>query len=414
MFIKKAAFVLIALVLLVLLIPACGGGDDGNEPTVNPTSTVVTSTPTASPTTPSTTTPATGPVKVGAITAWSGAAANSGLSYADPIIKLVEWQVKQQGGILGGREVKIVRYDNRASVAEAAAGAKKLMIDDKVSALALGGVSGAESAAISEFAEANHILYCLFGAMEVKDPKYTISATVSYAELMGGIRDLCLKVLKPKKIAVVAVDLADGRQRVPILKSMLEPAGVEFVYTQYVPIDTMGDMSPYVTQIRSKSPDLLYIDAGTSEFFLNTMKAFQDQGGWGDMKVAGLAQVEQAKSRDGAQGVYVSTLWVPGVDTPGSVKFETEYKQVNDNKTPNPASVYYYNAFWNCIKAIDLAGTDTDLEKIAYTARFSGLLEWDTPMGHARYTAESGGYGGLQSHITQIVDKQLVLVNIPE
>ena len=56
----------------------------------------------------------------------------SGLSYADPVIKLVEWQVKQQGGILGGRDVKIVRYDNRASVAEAVAGAQKLMIDDKV------------------------------------------------------------------------------------------------------------------------------------------------------------------------------------------------------------------------------------------------------------------------------------------
>jgi hypothetical protein len=46
---------------------------------------------------------------------------------ADPIIKLVEHQVKDMGGILGGRNIKIVKYDNRGSVAEAGAGAVQLI-----------------------------------------------------------------------------------------------------------------------------------------------------------------------------------------------------------------------------------------------------------------------------------------------
>jgi len=47
-------------------------------------------------------------------------------------------------------------------------------------------------------------------------------------------------------------------------------------------------------------------------------------------------------------------------------------------------------------------------------ARFSGRLEWDTPMGHAHYTADSGGYPQLKALMTQIVDKKLVVVPIPE
>jgi branched-chain amino acid transport system substrate-binding protein len=260
--------------LIILLVPACGdkGDKPTNTPTAKPSGTAVTTTPTATPTaTPTkTSTPTSGsPVKIGGITSWSGAAAMSGLSYADPIIKLVEWQVKQQGGILGGRDVKVVKYDNRASVAEAVAGAQKLMVSDKVSALTFGGVSGAESAAISEYAEENHILYVLFGAMEVADPKYTLSASVGYDELVGAVNNLATKLLHPAKVAIIAIDLADGRQRVPLYKKGMEAAGIDIVYEQYVSITSMTDMSAYVTQIRSKSPDMLIVDAGTSEFFLD-------------------------------------------------------------------------------------------------------------------------------------------------
>jgi len=61
---------------------------------------------------------------------------------ADQIIALVEEQVKNMGGILGGREVKFVRGDDRGTVPESVAQATKLALDDEVSIITLGGTSG--------------------------------------------------------------------------------------------------------------------------------------------------------------------------------------------------------------------------------------------------------------------------------
>jgi len=46
--------------------------------------------------------------------------------------------VTQMGSILGGRELKAIRYDYRGSAAEAAAVTKKLVYEDKVSAVVQG------------------------------------------------------------------------------------------------------------------------------------------------------------------------------------------------------------------------------------------------------------------------------------
>jgi ABC-type branched-subunit amino acid transport system substrate-binding protein len=203
-------FTVIGLLLLVLL-PACGGGGGEETQTPSPTITATptsTSTPTgtvgptATPTataTATTTPTTTEPVKLGAINSWSGPAALSGVSMADPVIKLVEWQVKQQGGILGGRDVKVVRFDNRASVAEAQAGVIKLYDNDKVSAITMGGVSGAEYSAVAQACEDIQILYSAMAHVEeLSKFKFTVNATVQSDVNRAVTLRFITTVLKPK------------------------------------------------------------------------------------------------------------------------------------------------------------------------------------------------------------------------
>jgi len=404
--------------LLLIILPACGGGKEEKTPALTPTATpspTLTLTPNATPTPVATTTAvptptSSGPVKIGAITSWSGSGAVTGIGLADPIIKLVEKQVKDMGGILGGREVEVIRYDNRASVAEATAGAEKLVDDDKVSTLVYGGISGAETQAVASAAEKLQILFACFGdATGLAELKFTVNSTVPEETWTNSFITLANKVLKAKTIAFLGTDFADNHHRVQIVKGQLKTMGVNTVYEQYTPIDTT-DFTPYLTKIKYANPDVLILDQSSNEANLTVAKQIMELGGWGDTKVLTIPGGEAALRLPGADGWYILVLWLPGLPYPGAVKFEQDY-QAMYGQLPSSNHVYFYNPLWTAIYAIELAGTDTDLVKIAQAAR-SGKLEWETPMGRAHFTPD--GLSGLTMSVAHVEGKKLVAVTMPE
>ena len=97
---RKLAVMFMAIVLL--LPPMAGCGDDDEA------------TPTAFDTSSDTVTPTVSkePVKIGAISSWSGPTGLSGVYYADQVIELLEKQVNEAGGVLGGRPIEFVKCDN--------------------------------------------------------------------------------------------------------------------------------------------------------------------------------------------------------------------------------------------------------------------------------------------------------------
>ena len=395
----------LALVLIVPILAACGKEKE-KTPTATPTATP---TPTAVPTTTPTPTPGE-PIKIGAIASWSGPLGISGVALADPVIQLVEKQVKDMGGILGGREVKVVKFDNRASVAEAIAGATKLLYDDKVSALVFGGVSGAEMQAVSAFAEEHKILYVAFGGLEgLAETRFSVNVTMSSIEYAKQLIDVTIKALKPKTVAFLGVDQAPARASSQLRKERLNAAGVKMTYEEYAPVGTM-DYLPYLTRIKYDNPDALILELYTQDPFVTIAKQIMELGGWGQIKVMGLPSADGAVRLPSAQGWYMLVLWLPGLEYPGAVKFLNDFQGMY-GRAPTSTHVYYYNCLWTAIYAIELAGTDTNRVAIAQAAR-SGKLEWETPMGHARFTTE--GLAELHLVLGHVEEGKLVLVPVPE
>ena len=416
---RKWLAVFISLVLLLLLVPACGKekgetltptatpivtATPGPTTTIEPTTTV-TATPTATPSPTSA-----GPIKIGGINAWSGPGAMAGF-LSDPIAKVVEWQVKQAGGILGGREVKVVKYDDRGVVADAAAGAKKLILEDKVSALVWGGLSGAEMDAISDVAEASNVLYVTMGEFANTEAKVTLSATFRDPAYAKPIADLATRVLKAKTVGFLANELSDNHRRVGYYKESLEPAGLKTVYEEYVPVGTQ-DLMSYLTKIKYANPDVLVLDTGQNEFLMTAARQILELGGWGNTKVITLPSGESAIKLAGAADWYVMSAWIPSVPNAESQKFVQDYRTVNGGPLMNSAQIFYYNAVLIAVKAVEFAGSD-DQAKVAAAVR-SGKLEVDTPMGYARFTLENKGYGGLFPVLTHVEGGKLVPVTIPQ
>jgi len=387
--------IVLALVLLASVLAACGGGGKEEEtPTPATATPVVTPTPTPG-----------GPVKIGAICSWTGGAAMSGIYYGDNIIKLVEGQVKDMGGILGGRELDVVKYDNHASVPEAQAGAEKLLTVDNVAALIWGGVSGAECQAVADFAEKNHVLYTPFSSIiGLANMKYVLGAMPPIETTCQAYIDLAINIAKAKTIGLLGAEIADARDRLKITKDAVEAAGIKVVYEDYITPGTV-DFSPYLTKLRYANPDVAILESSMEEFYMTIAKQLPDIGGLGDMKVGCLASAEAAKNLPAADGWYLSTLWYPQLDTPGSVKFVNDYKALF-GRMPSATDVYFYNSAWCAIATIMAAGT-TDREKIGQVSR-SGQVEWEAPQGHVRWGAD--GLSDMPGFMVQMKDKQLVFV----
>jgi branched-chain amino acid transport system substrate-binding protein len=395
--------VFVLLSIAVIMVPACGGGaKQGNKvTTLMPIST-------PSQTSASTTSAPSEPVKIGAITSWSGPAAMSGIMLGEPIIKMVEKQVRDMGGILGGRGVQVVRFDNYASVPRAQAGVKKLVLDDKVSAIVWGGVNEEEIAVVADTAEESRVLFVAVGPVANPEKhRFTVSGTFE-CRYMEDMINLTLKAFKARTIAILADGSLNASTMLTNIKKDLQEYGVEIIDERYVPSLT-NDYVSYLTQIKSEEPDVLFLDFGISEPVISIARQimeFKQSGGWCDTKIVTFSGAESAVNSPGAQGWYLLTPWILGLDYPGSRKYVNDY-QVMFGKQPLASQIYYYNCIWTAIHAIELAGTDTDLVKIAATVR-SGKLEWDTPMGHAHYKLD--GSSGLHPVLACIKDGKLVPV----
>jgi len=366
---NKIVVLALALVLIVPILVACGKEKEQTpSSTLTPTATFSpTTTPVATPsaTSTSTTTPTlktSGPVKIGVIGPWSGPLAMAG-NLTDQAIAVVEKQVKDMGGIIGGREIKFVRADDHGVVAESAAQAKKLILDDKISILTLGGVSVAHMTAVAEVAEEYKVPFVALGTIYgVEAMKYS-ALLYSNEVLIARAADFIADVVKPKTVAFLGFDSEDTRG---IINGVRGVAGcrdswkakgldIDVVYEQYFPQDVL-DFSPYLTKIKYEKPDILIGCLNSTGQAITLQKQMMELGGWGGIKYFGAAESDYTKTvinMPSSVGIYLSVLWLPGSDEPGMKAFEDAFIQTL-GRLPDPNMSFYYNCFWTAIKAIEL------------------------------------------------------------
>jgi len=395
----------LALVLIVPILVACGKEKEKTPTTTPPPTATPGPTPTATATSTAIPTPTpAGPVKIGAIMAWSGPMAISGM-LVDPVIAVVEEQVKNMGGILGGREVKFVRGDDRGTVADAVGQAKKLTLDDKVSILTLGGESMAQFTAVADVAEELKVPYVgIASILGVPARKYTV-CLFSHETLISRTANFVIDVVKPKTIAWLAYDAEDthyhlnGVEGVVGCRERWKAKGIDIIYEQYFPQDTM-DFTPYLTKIKYLNPDLVVGFFNNDSQSITINKQIMELGGWGSMKYFGATEPSAAKAAiaiPAAVGTYAAVNWLPGSDEPGAKAFEDAFMQ-KYGRLPSSNLPYFYNSFWVAIKAIEMASTD-ESDKVAQALR-SGNLEWDSAWGPLRIGTD--GIGQVTLMVAQV------------
>jgi len=378
---KRCFLLFLALSLLLLSLPACGGGGGGKPP-----------------------------VKIAALHDWTGSGAIPGAFYADHAIKLVEKQVKDMGGILGGREVKFNKYDGNSTVSGILTAANKALFADKMPVLVWGGTSSVNGEVLSNFAEQNKVLFIDLSILptDISNLKYTLRGGLQYDEL-DIMAEYVVKALKAKKVAILNTDLEESHQLASRWEQILKEGGADIVYKDFTAVDII-DFTPYLTKIKYHNPDVLLTNMDMGSYTLMTQQ-MTGQGGWGDIKVMASLPATWQASKPIADGWYIYARWVPGLDNPSSQKFEQDYRAMFGD-APDGTTEMMYDMLWLAIKAIELAGTNTDRVAIATAAR-SGDLGLDTPLGYVNWGTDGEPVQklGVLAHVEQ---GKLVPVQMPE
>jgi len=383
---------MVPVLIAMPLLTACGG-DDNDDETTSATNQATTIT-SAQTTGAKPTTTATGdePVKIGVITTWSGPAAMLGMYYIDPIIKVVEKQVEDMGGILGGRRVAFVKYDTGGQVSEALSGATKLLTADKVSA-------------ISDVADEEKVFFASSLTLpDVADKKYTAVCSISDQSTIDDAVRLISEVMTPtpQTVGIITFNDPGARNWTKGVTEGLDAAGIEVIYEELITHDIM-DFSPYLTNLKYEDPDCVVTSLDNAQY-LAIAKQIMELGGWGDMQMIAFGLAAAAAGMPGAEGWIIVSPWHVSQDDPESVRFKEDFEAVN-GKLPQDLHVYFYNTLWTAVHAIELAGTD-DPADIAEEAR-SGNLEFDTPMGRAHIGTD--GENGLRNMYVQVQEGGVIV-----
>jgi len=380
------------MVLVLPILTACDDDDDDGitvtvtetaTATASATSTTTTHQPTTTAATSTQVTPTTSgePVKMGIVMSMSGAMGLAGM-IGKEVLGLVEKMVEDNGGIQVGsvkRPVEFIWYDDKSEMAGIVAGWTKLITQDNISIMAMGGTGGAQCTEMAAQANKYEVPYIDYSGEppDLTDYPYTVRVVMTNQTSVVPVADLILD-LEPKRVALLGDEEASDHVFFNLLKSLaLDPIGADVVYEQYATLGT-SEYTPYLTRIKYENPDVLVQFSANFQAYGNVYQNIAALGGWGDMTyVAAMSPSNMWQTSPSAVGTYQWMLWSPTMDNPGT----TEYLQACARYGVKPDSNHMnmWNALWTAIHAVEQAGSD-DPEMIIETLR-SGEFQWEAPTG---------------------------------
>jgi branched-chain amino acid transport system substrate-binding protein len=350
---KKKAFSLISIVLLIILT-ACGGGKD--TPTGKDQGAAKTDT--------SETSSAKEPLKIGAVFSVSGSSSSLGKPEMDTMKMLVDY-ANASGGFYG-HKLELYAYDDKSDQNEAVLIAKKLIEQDKVSVIIGSSNSGNALATIPLVEKGKIPFFAVASSKSINNPvKKFVFKTVQGDDIAMLKTIDYLKKNNLKNVAWLNVDNSFGSSGLEEFNKQAPAAGIKAVVTDVFEA-TVNDAKPMLTRVKKANPDAIIIWGTTQEAAVVTKNVrelgiqvpiFESHG------VANAQFIEL--TGDASEGVIFPAdrmIVVEQVakDNPQKKVLE-EFKKLFEDKYGYTADTYgghVWDAFWIIKEAVKTAGTD--------------------------------------------------------
>lgn len=323
------------------------------------------------------------PVKIAAIVPQSGAGAFDGQLALEGMQAEVEL-INAKGGILGGRKIELVVYDDKGTPEEGVSAARRAMEQDNVD-LVVGGWFSAVALSMKEVtrdkiinvmtssqhpdvtAKGHPLLFRLNATSGMMSAKYS--------------QDICTRI-KPKSVAFITINDDFGRLEIENYTKLLGACGVEIKGNEfYNRNDT--DFTVALTKLRSLNADAIYVSAiNTSQGA--TIYRQARQAGFKGTLIASAGNMNPKLvelAGPALEGVYSISLYAPDSDNPMLKDWTAQYGKMFKNQ-PAFIGTLGAQAVRVLAAAADKAGSPRDYAKIAATLKGQS---WPTLLGEIKF-----------------------------
>lgn len=346
------------------------------------------------------------PVKIAAIVPQSGAGAFDG-QLALEGMQAEAALINAKGGILGGRKIELVVYDDKGTPEEGVSAARRAMEQDKVDML-VGGWFSAVALSMKEVTR-DKITSVMTSAQHpdvtAKGHKYQVRLN-STSSMMSAkySQEICNRI-KPKSVAFITINDDFGRLEVENYTKLLQACNVEIKGNEfYNRNDT--DFTVALTKLRSLNPDAIYVSAINTSQGATIYRQARQTGFRGTL-IASAGNMNPklielaGKALD---GVYSISLYAPDSDNPMLKAWTEQYGKMFKNQ-PAFIGTLGAQAVRVLADAAEKAGTSTDHDKLAATIRGN---TWRTLLGDIKF--DETGQALQNMYLIQVQDGKIVSV----
>jgi branched-chain amino acid transport system substrate-binding protein len=321
------------------------------------------------------------PVKIAIIVPLSGPGAFDGQVHVDAA-RTVAKLINAKGGILGGREVTILPYDDKGLPEEGVTAAKRAIAEDHVDAIA-SSLNSTVALAMKEVTK-DKILHVVMSAQHPKITKerhkwlFRINET-NDVRADRFARFICER-LAVKTLSLLTLNDDYGRAEVAAYTPRWEKCGVKVIGNEFIE-RTDTDFTIPITKVKGQKADGVYVITSLSAQGATIYRQLKQLGYPGKVIAAGGNMGPKLVELSGAslEGVYSVVMFINTLQTPKAKEFITAYER----EYKRPASHLEglaAEAVQIITMAMDKAGTSTDYDKIAKTMQDG---TWETVRGPA-------------------------------
>jgi len=325
-----------------------------------------------------------GPIRVGFMSSLTGPLSPNGKD----MLNSFELFLQEQGGKLGGREIKLIAEDDAGNPAT---GLTKLrgMVEGQGIQLLVGPLSAAVGYAIRDYIDSNKLptIFPIVSGEDITQRKrtpYIVRTGWSSAQPSHPFGKWVYDNLKYHRIAMIGYDFAFGWEVAAGFQRTFEEAGGQIVQKLWPPLFT-SDFGPYISQLKRDVDAVYAVFSGADA--LRFAKQYEDAGLKARLPlIGGGTFTDEHVLRtmgDEVLGVVTALHYSAALNNPFNRKFvqayETKFKQV-----PSYYSEGTYVAGLQLKRALEALGGDAESgEKLIAALRKVELT--DTPRGPIRF-----------------------------